>query len=265
MKRRATRPVVARSRTSSGGVGDAREYLERIGRILVHSGHSPKNLLREFEEVCRQLKEPAESWDAARLNYVSDLPHVITSWHSDAQYLDSQGAPIPLPLSGPGPNLRSLIRRVLPSANVEEVIRSLIDLKGIRRRGRFYTPTDQYLTYNHQRLSALAHGLTALLGMLRTVEHNLASSRDRTLFERAAINPSFPAVELAAFHRRFKALAGDFLWTIDGDMRRREKKHSGGRRSRLGIGIFAFEEPQSPSTKRRGKHSPPRRANARRG
>jgi hypothetical protein len=264
VKHRGARQAVVRSRTSSSGVGDAREYLERIGRILVHSGHSPKHLLREFGSVCRQLKEPRERWDAARLTYVSDLPHVITYWHSDAQYLDARGAPLPLPLKGHGPSLSSLVRRVLPSANVDEVIRSLIDLKGVRRRGPLYVPTEQYLTYNQQRLSALAHGLTALLGMLRTVEHNLASPRERTLFERAAINPSFPVAERAAFHRRFKSLAGDFIWSIDGDMRRREEKHVGGRRTRLGVGIFAFEEPPNTGAKKAVRASSRRRAKARR-
>ncbi|HVZ35295.1 MAG TPA: DUF6502 family protein [Polyangiaceae bacterium] len=264
MKKRLARTAAPRGRSSSG-VGDAREYLERLGRILVHSGHSPKNLLREFGDVCRQLKEPSERWDSARLNYVSDLPHVLTRWHSDAQYLDSRGAPLALPLSGRGPSLSSLIQRVLPSTNVEDVIRSLIELKGIHRRGRLYTPAGQYLTYNQQRTSALAHGLTALLGMLRTVEHNIASRRVATLFERAAINPSFPAAELPSFHRRFKSIAGDFIWSIDGDMRRREAKYAGGRRTRLGVGIFAFEDPQFTGTTRRMKRSPVRRAKVKRG
>lgn len=261
MKRRLARSVQSRSRASSG-VGDAREYLERLGRILVHSGHSPHHLLREFGDVCRDLKKPAASWDSSRLNYVSDLPHVITYWHSESQYLDARGAPLPLPMGGRGPTLRSLVRRVLPAANADDVIRSLIELKGIRRRDQRYLPTRQYLTYNQQRLSALAHGLTALRGMLRTVEHNIASSRSATLFERAAINPSFPVVELGSFHRRLKEVAGDFIWAIDGDMRRREEKHTGGRRTRLGVGLFAFEEPVS-ATRRAASARTSRRAKRR--
>jgi hypothetical protein len=263
VKRRVSHRTGSRDRSSSD-VGDAREYLERLGRILVHSGHSPKRLQREFNEICRHLNEPDERWDSARLNYVSDLPHVITHWHADAQYLDAKGAPLPLPLQGRGPNLSSLVRRVLPAANADEVIRSLIDLKGIRRRGRLYTPAGQYLTYNQQRVSALAHGLTALLGMLRTVEHNIASPRAKTLFERAAINPSFPVTDLPSFHRRFKSIAGDFIWAIDGDMRRREERRQGGRRTRLGVGIFAFEEPRGSAPSGPGRRPSVRRPKAKR-
>lgn len=263
MKRSAARIALSRDRSSSG-VGDASEYLERLARILVHCGQSPKKLQREFATVCRSLKEPTERWDAARLNYVSDLPHVITHWHADSQYLDARGAPLALPLSGRGPSVSSLIRRVLPDAKVEDVIQSLIDLKGIRRRGRLYAPTGQYLSYHQQRVSALAHGLTALLGMLRTLEHNVASRREATLFEKTAINPRFPLAELSSFHRRFKSLAGDFIWSIDGDMRRREEKHTSGRRTRLGVGIFAFEDPGFAGMRRRGKSPRTRRVRARR-
>lgn len=263
MKRRFVRVTTPRAQCSSS-LADAREYLEILARILVHSGHSPKSLLREFSKICRGLKEPRERWDPTRLSYVADLPHVITHWHSDAQYVDSGGRPIPLPLAGSGPSLTSLIQRVLPEADVRAAIRSLIELKGIRVRGRLYVPTQQYLMFNQKRLSALAHGLTALLGMLRTVEHNIGRARATTLFERTAINPRFPVAELSSFHRRFKALAGDFIWSIDGDMRRRESNHAGGRHTRLGVGIFAFEEPQFTGTHRRGKTSRIRRVTMRR-
>jgi hypothetical protein len=51
---------------------------------------------------------------------------------------------------------------------------------------------------------------------------------------------------LPAFHRRLKAQATDFLWNVDGDMRRRENGAAGGARTRLGVGVFAFEEPLAP-------------------
>jgi len=65
-------------RRTSSGVADARKYLAPLARILVHSGHSPQDLLLEFSAICRALKEPAVRWDASRLSFVADLPHVIT-------------------------------------------------------------------------------------------------------------------------------------------------------------------------------------------
>lgn len=228
----------------------SREFLERLARILVHSGHSPKRLAREFREVCAALKEPAQSWDPSRLHYVFDLPHVFAHWYADPQYLDTRGAPLALPLRARGPSLSGLIGRVLPRAKAADVVQSLLRLGALRRRGTLFIPTNRYLAFNEQRISMIAHGLTALLGMLRTVEHNLSNRHGETVLERAAMNPNFPVSALPAFHRRLKQLAREFLWTVDGDMHRREMR-SGGPTTRLGVGVFAFEDPPQAGTTHR--------------
>jgi hypothetical protein len=230
-------------RYSSDEVAYSREFLERIARILVGSGHSPSKLVREFAVVCKGLREPTRRWDPSHLRFVADLPHVIAEWHSLPQYVDSEGRPIALPLRARGPSLSELIGRVLPQANPSEVIRSLQQLQALRRQGAGYVPADRYLAFNQQRSSALAHGLTALLGMLRTLDRNMTAGPGASLLERAAMNPRFPVRALPGFHRRLKGLAAEFLWSLDNDMRRREVRSDVGRTTRLGVGVFAFEEP----------------------
>jgi hypothetical protein len=222
-------------------VAYSQECLERLARILVHSGHSPAALAREFREICSTLKETKDSWDPLQLNYWADLPHVIAHWHADPQYVDSLGVPIPLPLQGKGPSLFALARRVLPSQEPAKVVKSLLRLHGVRRNGGRYVPTGRSISYS--RASGRVHGLLALLGMLRTVERNVSGSRSGAILERAAMNPNFPVAALPAFHRRLKPYAAEFLWGIDGDMRRREMAALGGPRTRLGVCVFAFEEP----------------------
>lgn len=265
MTRNLTRKATALYRRAPSGVSYSRDFLERLARILVNSGHSPKRLARDFTQICRGLKEPGEPWESSRLNYIADLPHVIAHWHADAQYLDSRGAPSWLPLRSRGPSLTTLIRQVLPSADPADVVNSLMRLRGLHRRGQLYAPTGRYLAYNQQRTSALAHGLTALLGMLRTVEHNVSRKRGQTVLERAAMNPNFPVRSLPSFHRRLKRLASDFLWAIDGTMRRREGRRRTGPTTRLGVGVFAFEEPLFTGTGRgvRSARIKPRRGRGR--
>jgi hypothetical protein len=232
-------------RPSAGAaVSYAGEFLERLAHILVHAGHSPEQLAREFREICSKLPEPSGRWDPKQLGYLADLPHVLAHWHADPQYLDSRGAPSALPLrAGRGPSLRTLINRVLPSEDPSAVAESLTRMRGIRRRRGLYLPTGRYLTF--PRASARVHGLAALLGMLRTVEHNVSGSKTMALLERVAMNPSFPVSALPAFHRRVKASATEFLWNFDSDMRRQEAKNLPGPRVRLGVGVFAFEEPMT--------------------
>jgi hypothetical protein len=234
------------------GVAYSREFLERLARILVHTGHSPQKLSREFADICKGLKEPTTPWDPARLNFVSDLPHVIAHWHSDPQYVDPEGRPIPLPVRARGPSMTALIGVVSPSRNAAEVIETLVALRAVRRRGSFYVPTDRYLAFNQQRTTALAHGLDALLGMLRTVERNVPGRGGNTVLERAAINPRFPISALPAFHRRLKRVAAEFLFSVDADMRRREVARESNLTTRLGVGVFAFEDPPIAGPSRGG-------------
>ena len=253
----------ARPRThrppARGGVSYSREFLQRLAQILVHAGHSPQVLAREFREICATLKEPARHWDPSQLAYFADLPHVIAHWHADPQYLDSRGMPVPLPLRGRGPSLSALIERVLPGEDPEAVTHSLTRLQGVRRRGARYVPSGRYFTY--PRATGRVYGLSPLLGLLRTVERNVTRVRASPILERAALNPSFPVSALPAFHRRLNALAEEFLWNVDGDMRRRETAHERGARTRLGVGIFAFEEPLTASRtpRKRGAAAPRRR------
>jgi hypothetical protein len=232
----------------------SQELLLLLGRVLTLTGHSPKQLASEFHTICRRLKEPKHPRDLVSLHFVGDLPHVMARWHSDPQYLDSHGAPLALPLKGPGPSVTSLIERVLPDADTEAVVEALRQLDGIRRSGGRYRPTGRQLALQHQRVIGWLHGLTLLLGLLRTVEHNIAHPEGATLLERAAINPRFPVRYLPEMHQRFKDRAGTFLWQTDGEMRKRERPTEPGDAVRLGLGIFAFEDPLT--TGRAGR--PPR-------
>jgi hypothetical protein len=239
------------------GRGYSFEVLTRLARILTLSGHSPKKLLSELREICRALKEPSRRWDPSRLAFLADLPHVIALWHSDPQYSGTSGRPAALPLRARGASLTSLIERVLPEEDPNSVVRALLHLRGIRSRGVGYVPTGRHLSYREE--SGRVYSLNALLRMLCTVERNIAGKNGTAIFERSAVNPNFPVRALRTFHRRFKGRASNFLWDIDGDMRRYEEEISGGPRTRLGVEIFAFEEspPKAKGPRKRAMSATP--------
>ena len=221
----------------------SQELLLLMARVLTLTGHSPRELASQFHAICRQLKEPKHPWDPSSSLIFSSAAHVMAHWHADPQYLDSRGAPLRLPLKGPGPSLVSLIERVLPDCDPQPVIEALRQVNGIRGQGGRYRPTGRQLAYQHQRVIAWLHGLTLLLGLLRTVEHNIAHPDGQTLLERAATNPRFPVRYLSQMHQRFKDRAAPFIWQIDGDMRKYERPVDPADGVRLGLGIFAFEDP----------------------
>jgi hypothetical protein len=241
MKRASRRPG---SRPYGTGVGYSRELLEHLARILVDAGHSPTELEREFREICQALPEPARKWKPEELRYFAVLSRVLTCWHDDPQFLDEKGDPVALRLRSRGPCLVSLIARALPDEEPTAVIDSLLRDRGIRRRGGLYLPTDRHLLYQPQ--SARIHGLMSLLAHLRTVEHNVSQVASSTrIVERTTVNPRFPVLALPIFHRWLKEFATKFLWDAEGKMRRRESERLPGPTIRLGVGVFAFEDPMT--------------------
>ena len=224
------------------GIGP-RAFLEPLARILNVSGCHPRDLQREFVRICRELPIPKRAWEPMRPGHVADLSHVLARWHADEQYVDPQGRPVPLPLEGREPSLKGLVSRVLPSIDPALAIQWLTELKGIRREGKRFLPTDKYLAFNRLPVAAWAHGLAAVLGMLRTVEHNVSAPPQKRLLERMAINPRFPVRALPQFHRELKRQAGEIVWRFDSDMRREEARQEGESVTRLCIGLYAFEDP----------------------
>ena len=94
------------------------------------------------------------------------------------------------------------------------------------------------------------HGLMALLGILRTLEYNVSRAAPSSrILQRTAVNSRFPVRALPAFHRWLKAQAEKFLWTADGNMRRRESRFRSEPAIRLGVGVFAFEDPLVTGTR----------------
>ena len=244
-------------RPDTGRVDYARDCLGRLAHILVRCGYSPQELVSDFHGICSHLKEPARRWDPTQPAFLADLPHVIALWNSDPKYLNARGVPAALPLRGRAPSLSALIERVLPAEEPRAVAQCLARMQGIRRRGSRYVPSGRHLSY--RRDVGRAYSLNALLRMLRTVERNLAGARRAAILERSAIHPNFPVSALPAFHRYLKSRGLKFLWSIDTDMRRRETEQTRGPRTRLGVELFAFEEPRVAHRRVSGKHREARR------
>ncbi|HJS92173.1 MAG TPA: DUF6502 family protein [Steroidobacteraceae bacterium] len=243
-RRRKIARVATRGVRASAALPDSREFLEPLARILIAIGCTPEVLERQFAAICRKLKKPKHPFEPLTSAYVADLSHVIARWHVDERYVDAQGRPNALPLEGPGPSLKELIGKVLPQVDATQAVRALIDLKGVRPQGERYLPTDKYLALNRQPLAVFEHALAAVLGMLRTVEHNVSAPPGKRLLERVAMNPRFPVSALPRLHDSLNAELPEILWKLDQKMFRKELYQRAKRFTRVGIGFYVFEDPQ---------------------
>jgi hypothetical protein len=210
-------------------------------------GHSSKKMDEQFHEICSGLPEPAHEWNPAYLNFLTALPGVIARWHTDKQFLDSAGLPIPLPPNSQSVSLASLVARVLPEEDPAVVVDFLIKFKAIRPEGECYLPTDRQLRFTEQ--NAWVYGLRALLGILRTIKYNVTRAGPTdTIQERVAVSLHFPVDALPAFHQWLKKRAKEFLWGVYRHMVRHEEEGSSVPTTQLSVAVFAFEDPMITGT-----------------
>jgi hypothetical protein len=192
-------------------------------------------------EICASLR-PQRRWNAADLNFFADLPHVISHWHADAQYLDADGGPRTLPLNGPAPSLEELIHRVYPGIDPLVVVKALLRAGAIRRQRKGYAPVRREIIFRTREAGHM-HALTALMGLLRTVEHNLAHPRQRIL-ELSATNPNVPIGEFRSLGKRMAKRGTQFLFEIDAEMSRLEgRSQPTTARQRVGVCVFLYSSP----------------------
>ena len=227
----------------SSALGTSREFLERVGRILVECGYSPKRLEREFAEICGKLEDPKGQWNPATLGYIADLPHVLTHWHRDPDYLDDHGTPRPLSLRNDGPSLSRLIARVYPSAEPTDVVATLLRIGAIRSVRKRFVPAARSVVLEDE--AVRIHALIALLAILRTIDFNIQHVRDGVsrLLETTVISPRFPKHRLAELHRELHERGAQFATEIDAQLLRGELSlGSTEEHTRVIVGLYVSDD-----------------------
>ena len=234
----------------------AHEVLSESATILVKTGHSPKELMQTFRRICGALDEPSRPFDPGGIAYVVGLGHVVAHWYSDPDFRDALGQPLRLPLKGRGPCLARLIRRVFPRHDIKAVAASLARAGALRRLGRLYCPTGRYVLVTRDVTSIHIHALTSLVGMLRTVKHNISYAHDEQarLLERAAASLYVPIRAVPEIHRRIKRDMTALLWKLDGYLRSWEVKPGSEPTTHIGVGAYAYEDPTITGAGRKQVH-----------
>lgn len=242
---RAHRPAAGcvsrpRNRGKAPAIAFANEALSRLATILAQSGISPVHLLAEFRSICAQLPVPSKCLDFGDIEFVADLPHVLAYWHSDIDYLDTVGNPRALLFDGEPATLSSLIARVYPERDARKVLHKLLRAGAIRRVGDRFEPTGREIVFRSAELGRL-HALTPLMGILKTVEHNLTHPRRDLLLELTASNARIPHAAFSELRGHVRERGADFLFGVDAAMHRLEADPSSSANTmRVGTCVFIY-------------------------
>lgn len=239
------------------------EAMERFVRVLIRRGVSERKVRGAFRRAWLHVPEDAAEDNRRASRELMDVGHVLTLWFGDPFYVDARGDPLPLALRGPAPSLASLVQHVDPTLSVTQVLKCLTRADAVRRRGSRYLPRSRAVAFRGTGAPLHARNLRALLGLLRTLEHNLGpKDKDPAWFEYVAENPRFPVGAREPFDARLRQDAMTFLLNQDSQMLIDERKAKPGEPTvRMGVGVFRYEEEASPEPPARRRT---RRAGSRR-
>ena len=179
---------------------------------------------------------------------VLEYGRVLTFWRTEPEFLDSEGVPRPLPLSGKAVSFRALVQKAVPGCTVGHVLDVLRhhQLISLDRKRRVTLRAIAFLPRNAQRAHFVAFTLSALEGIMDTCHRNLTAkdpAKNIAHMQRVASAERFNLKYLKDYDRFLRDQATDFLLKQDAWLKRHEVKSNSTLKARVahvGVGVFGF-------------------------
>ena len=225
----------------------AYEAIERFARVMVRCGFETGAVAEAFGLALAATRQESPARPLG-LRELPEAPHIVTLWCSSPDYVDDVGNPLPLPVRGAGRSLETLARRLDRRLDVTELLQYLTRTGTVRKTGSRYALSRRWIMLRGVSGSAHSRSIRGLLGMLRTLEHNLIAETDaRSWFEFTAENPRFPVSQLEEFDKLLRRVGLGCLRKLDLFMRQCEAARRPGEPTVwLGVGMHRFQH--NPST-----------------
>ncbi len=215
---------------------------QSTSRVSVITGLSRKEVMR-----VRKLPKPDDSASTERYNRAA---RVITAWRRDRNFLDIEGKPLSLPISGPGVSFSELVKRFSGDVPVRATLDELLRVGAVERLedGRIRLLAQSYVpeSSDADKLHILG---TDAAHLISTIDHNLKSDPIVPFFQRKVAYDNLPDEVLPAFRKHSAKRAQTLLESLDRWLAQRDRDVTptvkGTGRYQAGIGIYYFEEPYS--------------------
>jgi len=179
-------------------------------------------------------------------NQTTDATRLLSGWHQDAAFIDSDGQPLVLPVSGDGVSFEALARRHAPDVPPSAMLKELQRVEAVERLAdgrvrvlrRYYQPSplDPQWILN-------AGSVLADLGT--NLNHNLAARGDQpTRFMGRATETRVALAAVPEFRAFLEAEGQQFLERVDAWLARHRIEGPGARErgtTRLGVGLFMIQ------------------------
>ncbi len=219
-----------------------REAIIQLFSLQIAAGLSKKDLhsfaLRCVESAVGQAVLTVSEKDQTDVHHIGSILRV---WHRETAYLDRNGFPKPLSMSGKA-GLRSLAKRHCPSERVDSLLRTLMrtGLIGQSSNGR-WTPKSNHAVLPCVTEETYRHIADGVARFVQTVTRNVSvSDKKHALFERSAKVRKFPVSDTQEFCQFVRQQASVFLGAVDDWMEARAEAHAKSRTRKCNAGVFTF-------------------------
>jgi Family of unknown function (DUF6502) len=219
-----------------------------ISRASILSGMTRKEVQRLMSVLGEDAAEAGERYNRAS--------RVLTGWVRDADFLDASGEPRALPVDGDS-SFTALVKRHSGDMPARAVLDELVRVGAVQRRddGRVELLTRAYVPRQSgvEKLHILG---TDVADLIETIDHNLQHGGADPRFQRKVMYHSIPATALPAFRKLSAAQSQALLEKLDRWLAARETTDDDtGPATRVGVGIYYFEESLAPEGSERDSTS----------
>ena len=209
-------------------------------RISVITGFSRKEVKRLSELDPPTMRHQKEQYNRAT--------RVISGWRRDNDYLDAQGQPIAIPITGDGATFEMLVKRfsgdMPPRAVLDELLR--LGTLQLESDNRVRLVQEAFMPTADEAIKFQILGTDAEL-LISTIEHNIDRDKTTPFFQRKVYYDNLPDEILADFRRRSGISAQKLLDDLDRYLAINDRdvnpELKGTGRNIAGIGIYYFQKP----------------------
>jgi len=206
------------------------------------------------KDVTRLAADPAPERAASDEGY-NRAARVLTGWSRDPEFHGADGQPSALPLLEGANSFTALVKRYSGDMPARAVLDELLRVGAVQERedGRLELITAGYVPRSGEteKLGILGSDVADLIA---TIDHNLQHADTDPRFQRKVMYTEFPASQLPAFRKLSAAQAQALLEKFDRWLAEHADsslpQDSAVPPMRVGMGIYYFEEPMVPVSRK---------------
>lgn len=214
-----------------------------MSRVAVMTGLSRKEV--------RKVRDAIEDGSLASTLRTRRPELILSLWHSDPSFLDSDRNPKSIKFEGEEPSFRDLVSQVGGDIPPRAMLNELLRAGSVVEEGEMLRVVSRsYIPDPDEPQTILVAG-DSVRDLVSTIHHNLGSiDPDLRYFERRVYSERLPTSQRARFRRlareRGELLLRDFnAWLSERELTRDKVECDGGfesRTPRIGVGIYFFDD-----------------------